>query len=250
MPPIAVTTFHQPTNAPPRAVVASLYTPGDGVIHLTPGHAARFTALPCIVSCLESPGDSNSAVLSHLKITGANTGANTITVEAPTDGYTDVSLPAGTVVDIRVIAELTTEIHTAVNAIESFLNAGAALYACRFVLGSPATTGSDVVPWLQLPAAGTIRKATITAKTEPVGADLVVDIKYSTNNGSTWTSIWTLSGDRLTLTAGNHTGSTTTFGHASLAAGNLLRLDTIQVGSTTPGSDVVIDLWIVFPSPP
>jgi hypothetical protein len=43
---------------------------------------------------------------------------------------------------------------------------------------------------------------------------------------------------------------TTTFGHASLAAGNLLRLDTIQVGSTTPGSDVVIDLWIVFPSPP
>ena len=113
-----------------------------------------------------------------------------------------------------------------------------------FVLGAgtPTTIGNDKANWVTLTRDATIVKAFAQAKTAPVGAALIVDLLFSTNNGSTFTSIWTTTANRLTLADGINHGTQTLFDTTILAAGTILRIDVIQVGSGTAGRDVTVQL--------
>ena len=80
-----------------------------------------------------------------------------------------------------------------------------------------------------------ITKAYASVKTAPTGANLVIDIN---KNG---TSIWaSTQANRLTVTAGNSSGTQTSFDTTALAEGDVITLDIDTVGSTIAGSDLVV----------
>jgi hypothetical protein len=81
----------------------------------------------------------------------------------------------------------------------------------------------------------TITKAYASVKTAPTGANLVIDIN---KNG---TSIWDATqANRLTVTVANTSGTQTAFNTTSLVEGDVLTVDIDTVGSTIPGSDLVV----------
>lgn len=67
----------------------------------------------------------------------------------------------------------------------------------------------------------------------PTGADLIVDVKV---NGTAVTS----SPNRAKVTDGQETGQTTTFSAASFPNGSYLTIHYDQVGSTLPGSNLMV----------
>lgn len=73
--------------------------------------------------------------------------------------------------------------------------------------------------------------------TAPAGADIIVDIL---KNGST---IFTTSGNRPRITAASNAGGPGAAPDVTaLAAGDYLTVNIAQVGSTTPGSDLVVSV--------
>ena len=80
-------------------------------------------------------------------------------------------------------------------------------------------------------------KAYAYVKTAPVGASLLIQIQ---KNGS---NLWNTSPDhRLAIASGSQSGSTVTFDTTSFAEGDTLTLNVDQVGSTTAGSDLTVEL--------
>jgi hypothetical protein len=81
------------------------------------------------------------------------------------------------------------------------------------------------------------------AKTAPTGASIILDILYSTDNGTTFTSLWaTNPGNRPVIAIGSKFSTTIVFDTTTIAAGALVRLDVIQVGSIVAGQDVTVQL--------
>lgn len=80
--------------------------------------------------------------------------------------------------------------------------------------------------------------AYLRAGTPPAGDDLVVNIQQSTNSGSTWTNIGT-----LTVAAQSQEEAAATL-NLDQASGALLRLEIVSVGAITTAKNVVVDvLW-------
>lgn len=113
---------------------------------------------------------------------------------------------------------------------------GATTATFVLALGTPATTGANKTNALVMPNAGTIKKAYAVAKTGPTGAALVFDIN---KNGTT---IWTTQGNRLTIAAGETTGTQTSFDVATFVEGDLLTIDIDTVGSAIAGQDITVVL--------
>jgi len=112
-------------------------------------------------------------------------------------------------------------------------------YTLILGISSDVSVGTNITNQVTIENSGTIQKAWINAKTAPVGSDLIIDLKL---NG---TSIWaTTTTNRLKLVNGASTGSQTSFDTTAVVAGQLLSLDVIQVGSTTPGQYVTVQLVI------
>ncbi len=115
--------------------------------------------------------------------------------------------------------------------------------------GVPLAVGNDVtINWYPLLSGG-ISGALINAKgggdpTGPVGADLILDIKKSSNGGGSWTSLWASNPSRRpTIADGATVGVAGPTDTITRSLGDLLRIDVIQVGSTTPGSNVSLVLY-------
>jgi len=89
-------------------------------------------------------------------------------------------------------------------------------------------------PQLRLNRKGTFRRIALVVETAPTGADLIVDINL---NGTT---IFSTQANRPKIVAGATQGNTTTFNTLTFAAGDLLRIDIDQIGSSVAGAD----LWI------
>lgn len=107
------------------------------------------------------------------------------------------------------------------------------------------TTSTDASPWLYFKNARTITAGAAIVKTAPVGASIIIDIEKSTDNGATWTSIWnTTPANRLSISAGNREGTQTSFDTTAVAAGDYLRIAIDQVGSTTSGADLTVNLTL------
>jgi hypothetical protein len=105
------------------------------------------------------------------------------------------------------------------------------------------TTSTDAAPWIRFKNARTITSASAIAKTAPTGADVIIDIEMSADDGDTWTSIWnTTPANRLTISATNREGTQTSFDTTAVAAGNYLRIAVDQIGSTLPGQDITVQV--------
>lgn len=83
----------------------------------------------------------------------------------------------------------------------------------------------------------TIVKAYGYVKTAPVGANIIIDILK--NSGSIWNSN---PSNRLTILAGAQSANQTSFDVTSLAEGDTLTMNIAQIGSTTPGADLTVEL--------
>ena len=103
-------------------------------------------------------------------------------------------------------------------------------------IGTPAVVKTDATPHYLAPSAGTPGSLTIAAKTAPAGAALIVDIL---KNGVS------LLASQLTLAAGATQATSTAFvTGAAIALGDLLTLNVVQVGSTTAGQDITIQMIV------
>lgn len=95
--------------------------------------------------------------------------------------------------------------------------------------------------YFMLPDDATWERADIIVDTAPTGANLIVDIERSTDNGGTWVTIFTTQGNRPTITAGSRTGNTTTIDVPGATGNNhLFRAVVEQVGSTVGGADLTV----------
>lgn len=91
----------------------------------------------------------------------------------------------------------------------------------------------------QLPVeGGTFSIVSVAARvgTAPTGSNVVVDIK---KNG---TSIFVSPADRPTIVAGANAATVGSWGNTTLTSGDYLSVDITQVGSTTPGSNLVVPI--------
>lgn len=111
-------------------------------------------------------------------------------------------------------------------------------------VGFPVAVGTDIPPHHIVAIAGTFEAAYINAKIPAVGADLIIDVQKW--DGATWSSIFSTT--KLVLpdgSASTDVATQTTFAVASVAIGDLLRADVVQIGSSDPGTDIsVMVRWL------
>jgi hypothetical protein len=110
--------------------------------------------------------------------------------------------------------------------------------AFGFSIPGPFFVGNDL-SWNPISAeAMTCVKIWAYCKTAPTGANLILSIYNVTQVAVVGT---------VTITATNQTGNSTSFTTPAIAAGDVLRLDVTQVGSTVAGSDASIILECTQP---
>ena len=85
----------------------------------------------------------------------------------------------------------------------------------------------------------------VNLKTPPTGSPAILDIEISTDDAANWASIFP-TGPKITLPAASTSTVTVDTFEASpldrIAAGNLLRVNCLQKGSTTPGNRIEVVL--------
>lgn len=87
--------------------------------------------------------------------------------------------------------------------------------------------------------AATWDRCDLIVDTAPTGANIIVDIERSTDNGSTWTTIFTGGTNRPQISTSAKTGSTTTVDvSAATANTHLFRAKISQIGSTIAGANL------------
>jgi len=95
-------------------------------------------------------------------------------------------------------------------------------------------------PLRRIDATVTLSGCYIYVKTAPTGASIIVDIKRSTTGpNGTYTTIFS---STPSISAAAYTGSSTSFSISSLSAGDYIRMDITQVGSTIAGAGLTVDL--------
>ncbi len=120
----------------------------------------------------------------------------------------------------------------------TYKDIGAGTATPTFTIVGTLVVGTDLTPLLIAPIALTIKKAFARIKTAPAGASIIIDIN---KNG---TSIWAVNqANRLTIAAAANSATQTSFDTSSLAEGDYLTLDVDQVGSTTAGADLTVELY-------
>lgn len=103
-----------------------------------------------------------------------------------------------------------------------------------------AATVGDLPNIYVAPYKGYVLRADITAGTAPTGANLIGNVK---KNGTT---IFTVAGNKPTITAGQQSGSTTAVNVVTFNAGDTFTFGIDQIGSTVAGSDIAILLTFLF----
>jgi hypothetical protein len=88
--------------------------------------------------------------------------------------------------------------------------------------------------------AWTILSVRASAGTAPTGSSIIVDVNIS------GTTIFTTQSNRPTIAiAGNTSGKITNMNITTVAAGAYLTIDVDQVGSTTPGNDLAVQIEVI-----
>ena len=101
------------------------------------------------------------------------------------------------------------------------------------------SVAQNVSARFELPFAGEFVEARAYCKTAPVGADFIIDVNLD------GTTIWATQGNRPTIADGsNQSSDQTSFDTTTFTDGQVLTLDIDQVGSTTAGSYLTVELEI------
>ncbi len=120
------------------------------------------------------------------------------------------------------------------------LEAAAHTVVTTIVMGDasdPLTTGTDKNPIpMEAPCTLTITEVRLKVKTAPTGAAIIVDV----NKGGT--TIFTTQSNRPQIADGATEGNTTTIEVNSLVKGDDLTFDIDQVGSSTAGSQLMVEI--------
>ncbi len=117
--------------------------------------------------------------------------------------------------------------------------ANAILPTFVFTIPGALFTGTNLTLALISNGSWTITKVYAYVKTAPVGANIILDIK---KNG---VSIWNVTtADRVHILDSTNLGTQTAFDVASLADEDILTLDVTQIGSTTAGSDLTVEIKV------
>ena len=109
-----------------------------------------------------------------------------------------------------------------------------------FSLPGPRIVQTDCTNWIICGRSGSFIKAWAVAKTGPTGAAAIFDVLKSTDNGATFNTIWSTTANRVQIAAGAVAGNSTAFDTTTFAAGDVLRIDIAQVGSTIAGADFTV----------
>jgi hypothetical protein len=108
-----------------------------------------------------------------------------------------------------------------------------------FVVPSePIAVGSDQVGKITVGFSGIIVEAKAAVSSAPSGSDIIFDIN---KNGTT---IWANQSNRVRIPAGSYSGTVRLFNDLIVQKGDYFTLDIDQVGSTVPGSKVVVVLTV------
>jgi hypothetical protein len=177
-------------------------------------------ALPSIITVSGSPVTTSGTLTGALATQTAN-----LLFAGPTTG----SAAAPT---FRALVSADLPAITASHQINLLLGGGVDL--------AVATNVSSFYP--VMPAAGTFTRWDLVAKTPSVGASIILDVFKSSNQGSTWVNLWSSTGNYPTLTAAAVQSSGTTFDTAGFAAGDIIRVDVVQTGTSTKGQGVTLAL--------
>ena len=125
--------------------------------------------------------------------------------------------------------------------------AGAQTYTITWgaAIGGSLTVANDTAPWFVVRVPGRCVSCTVVAKTAPNGSNAIFDIRRRSADGKTVESI--LAASKLVLPA-NSTALVEQPNFArdpmELLDGDTLMLDVVQIGSSTPGGDVTIELLV------
>jgi hypothetical protein len=107
--------------------------------------------------------------------------------------------------------------------------------------GTAASVGANKTNEIVIERDGIITKAFIHAKGAPSGSALIVDINV---NG---TSIWSVvQANRLQLAADATDGTQVSFDTVNVVEGDVFSIDVDQVGSSTPGQDISVQLLLLI----
>lgn len=121
-------------------------------------------------------------------------------------------------------------------ATTAYVDAGIAGSASETVSFSATTATVGASVGYQLQSSGTITTARMACTGAPAGSDLVVAVQLSTDGGTTWTTIST-----LTIPAGS-TAAVTASPSRAVSAGDLVRVNATSVGSTTAAANVLVQV--------
>lgn len=165
-----------------------------------------------------------------MKVSSRST--DTLTVVRGQDGTTAEAHDAGLSVDWVL----------GVSALEQFKSDTRDLQM-RIGLGDdPLVVGSDLTPWHYEVACASDEQVRVVeflsrVKIAPVGADLIVDVLRSTNGGSSWATLFTTgNSNKIVIADGTKSAVDSALAIDVLNRGDIIKVDVLQLGSTTPGS--------------
>lgn len=169
-------------------------------------------------------------------LTAAQLDADFNTIYSEFNGNIDnANIAADAAIDESKIAFNTTTGHTH-DGVDSYLiqvNRAFGFY----IAGTP-SVANDLGWNPTSPQAMTAVKMWAKCKTAPTGADLIVRV-YNVTDGAIVAT--------CTIAAGATTGNNASMTTAAITAGDVLRVDVTQVGSTVPGADISVILECTQP---
>jgi hypothetical protein len=112
---------------------------------------------------------------------------------------------------------------------------GAYLQMLRYELSGTLTVGAGALRYTNRNgAARTLREVHLAVNTAPAGAALIVDVNLD------GVSIFSSAANRPQIAAGAYAGASVLIGTTAWAVDARLTVDVDQVGSSTPGADLVV----------
>jgi len=139
------------------------------------------------------------------------------------------SFTPSTTADANVVSSNFSAIQTLINAIRPTL---------YIPVDGTLVATTNIRKNIRIAQGMTLASVNIRVGTAPVGNDIKLDIN---KNGASVFSV------RPQIDDGATTGGTTAvFGNSALSTGDILSFDIDQVGSTTPGADLVISLVMKY----
>lgn len=140
--------------------------------------------------------------------------------------------------DVPILNEELRKLTSSISSVNSTVNGLSIVRVPIWVIDGDIETVVETTGRFKVPFTGAITQAIGYAKTAPTGSSILFDVNI---NGST---IWSTQANRLAIAAGANEGTQGSFNNAQIDIDDVLTLDVDQVGSSTAGVDITVELYI------